>query len=258
MFGFGSAVKDIGEGRNLSSYVAVLVCVAAAVAPWVVDLGSSEHLELVSSAVFGAFAALFLNQVAILRKTQIQTFIKNIDEFNLSKHNNKHAFLQHGIGAEDELMYSAVQHTSTISEHLGVIKKKAEKGCVIKLMMLSATNEDGSPNANVEAMEAIKPYTGLRQKLQTAKDAFVSWHASLPQGCKDKIEIRECYDFPTVAFLITDPQRQTGIARTEVVLPGVSGTELPNYVVKKATNEDFFNTQVRAFQALWNSGRPLV
>ena len=248
-------IDDIGKGRYLESYVGFILSLVIAI------LG---FIDQVSVSVLNAMVLLVLGNllyISIIQRRQRDGLLKTIDGINHFGINRESLSPLGNLldKAREEIILVAVQHSTLVHQYLGVLQRKVEMGCKIKILMMAAKDQERKDNANVPEFESHHPlFSGLRSQIERTSTTFTKWLRSLPEAQLEKIEIRSYVSHPIATYTFIDKDHSEGFVQVEVLLYGLDVNDLPHYIVGKATEDErkLLKTHCESFDRLWESATP--
>ena len=83
---------------------------------------------------------------------------------------------------------------------------------------MSAFNQDGTINQNMQEIAEQRSLNRLRQEIEFNTLRLQEWANSLDEGLKEKIAIRAYTPFPTTTYIFVDPEHSNGYVQVEILL----------------------------------------
>lgn len=154
--------------------------------------------------------------------------------------------------AQKEIILYSVQHSFLVHQCLGLLQKKAEAGCKIKILIMAAKDSEGEINSNVLESESHRRYEGLLSQIEASTKSLQVWANSQKNISTQKmIEIRAYQECPVATYLFIDKDESNGFCQIEIMHYGVHAQDMPHYIVYKKNNDQFLKVHFESFEKLW-------
>jgi hypothetical protein len=243
--------KDLKNLDFIESYIVVAVGLVV----FVMSLFNNLTNSVMFQVILAALSALIYLTIMGRRETKELYFgdIEGIITFHPNR--DKLIPLDHWFNkAKKEIVLYAVQHSAVVHQYLGLLKDKAENGCRIKILMMSARMPDGEVNPNVRESESQRRYTGLLPQIENNTKTLREWWESLSESARQVVEVRMYQEYPVATYTFIDRDEANGFVLVEIQHYGVHVHDMPHYIVTKKDDSSarFFQTHCESFDRLWS------
>jgi hypothetical protein len=180
-----SILQDIKDGENIENYLLILAALVIAV----LSLTGITNDAIITSVILAVLSLIIYGQIKsdrLLRSIKQTSEIQGISAFYPDRQNvpslENRIFASHEEVAVMGLQLSAIAHS-----YLPLLKQQAQKGCRIKLLMMSPVDETGNALPWVDEVGKIHTFIGLRGILISNIVHLSNWLEELPNDVRKRV-----------------------------------------------------------------------
>jgi hypothetical protein len=246
---FSSILQDLKDGENVENYLIILISVIIAA----LNLIGAASFAVISSAILGVLSLVAYGQIKssrLLKTIKQSTEIQGVTAF-YSDRQNVPALEKRITLSTEEIGIMGLQLSAIIHNYLPLLTQQALKGCRIKLLMMSPTDESGIALPWVEEVGKVHTFLGLRNMLNSNIEQLSNWYEELPATLRKQVEIKLFPTIPTVSTLFIDKDSDSGLIKVEPILHKFPPSQRPSFVVNRYSAPALYKNLVGSFDDLW-------
>jgi len=250
---FSAIIQDINDGENVENYLLVLAALVVAV----LNIFEVANDTIIASTILAVLSMIIYSQIKsdrLLRSIRKVSEIRGIRTFYPDRQNvpslENRLLLCHEEVAIMGLQLSAITHS-----HMALLKKQAIKGCHIKFLMMNPIDGDGNKLPWVEEVGKVTSFVGLHEILISNILHLSNWLEKIPDGVRNRVEIKLYSTIPTASILLIDKDKDTGTIKVEPILHGVEPSERSSFVVDRSSSPTLYQNILDSFNDLWSEGQ---
>jgi len=252
---------SVARLENIPTVIAIAGGVAVA-AMHLLGFGNPASLSAATALVLAAVAtSILVERVVSLQRIEtslaeirgemslpaIETFYANRSE--------QPAFGEYIQGSKDEILAVGACLGYLIGVQLGLLVRKAEEGCRIKLLLMAPTIE-GQPNPLVEKVGRATLAPDIGRMIHFSLDRVMDAKRTLPPHTSGRIEVRVHGELLTCILLFLDPRSPAGRIRVELLPYNFDSTDRPGFELRRQAGGRLYELLYSTYSDLWEASTP--
>lgn len=228
-------LRGFGDAALLSAATA-LVLAAVATSILVERVVSLQHIETSLAEIRGEMSL-----------PAIETFYANRSELP--------PFGEYIQGTKHEIFAVGACLGYVIAVQLGLLVRKAEEGCSIKLLLMAPTIE-GRRNPLVDEVSKIALVPDIGKMIHFSLQRILDATDYLAPAVAGRIEVRVHSELPTCVLMFLDPRSATGRIRVELLPHRFDATDRPSFELRRQAGGRLYELLYSRYSALWEASTP--
>ncbi len=186
------------------------------------------------------------NKIDNLVRVSPQLFFKQREDFPP---------LRERLEAADQIAISGLSLATMKTSHFGLVQRKLEEGCHIKLLVLNPENE-GILNLASKSFIETQNVMDLKNEIKATLNQYEGLLREY--SSTNALEIRVMDEFPPCSFILTDWDNLRGCIKAELYLSHITSTERPHFTLMKNQDRKWFEIFKNNFDSQWNNASPIA
>lgn len=157
--------------------------------------------------------------------------------------------------ATQEVFVVGMSLATLVTVNIGQLASKAEKGCQVRLLMMSPILEDGSPNPLVAALQDYHGLAGLDKTIRANIEQVIARQNALSGRVRENLQLRVYFALPNLSVFFVDAALARGRAVVELLPYHFDPSARPSFELSPSRSEKLFPRLYRTYQKMWDAGK---